>query len=169
MTKRQQLEDQFQSEGRTELGQDLDEFEAPEISEQEYAEHAAGIVAKALEDTNLIEIVEMQPTASQINLLGRVKQENEKKLVHSVVFSILKRCNGFSEPHIGKIFFLKNDKLVYGWIFSFSTTDMKTTVQSICQAIEEVAPKKEVLEAPLVGPNPPTGSIGGRKGASPIK
>jgi len=158
-----QLEQQFDS-----TGFDDSAFAAPDIGPQEQAEHLANLVAKTLEDTDLVDIVEVQASLGQIHVLGRVRQDNERPLVHGVVKNILLRCNDIKcDPHIGKIFFLKNKRLVYGWIFSFASDDLFTAAQAICEAVFEIIPRKEVLESPLLGPSTPQ-SDGVSKGARPI-
>lgn len=166
------LEAQFASaRAETDLGQSVHDFDPDNVSPQEYAEHLGGIVANTLENTRLVEIVEVSAAAGQVHLLGRVKQENERTLVHEVIDSILRQADDIGELFIGKQYFLRDKKLVYGWVFSYGANDLKEATRMVCDAINEAVPPMEVLESPLVGPGTPAGSIGGRgaKGASPVR
>lgn len=66
-------------------------------------------------------------------------------------------------------------KMVYAWVLSFGAEDLQGVVKSVSEALAEVAPKRRVTEAPLLGPGTPTGSLGrgigtaGSKGAAPIR
>lgn len=157
--------------GLTDAGDPVGAFEAPNLSPQEYAEHAAQTMARILESTTLIEVVEVHASVGQVHLLGRVKAENEKKFVETVVKSSLiamdKTCDGF----IGKQYMLRNGRMLYGWVFSFGAEDLKSAARAIADAIDVIVPRREIVEVPLVGPPAPQsgGQKSGKRGAHPVR
>jgi hypothetical protein len=159
--------------GYTDLGQDVTAFNAPDLSPKDIADHTAGIFARAWEGTGLVEVVEVQASAGQVHILGRVKRENERELVNNVVKAVYTACNhkkGQCVARVAKPFFLKdNGQMAYAWEFTFISSDLKAAAQVVCDAIEMAIPRREVLEAPLMGPKCPQGGPGSRKGASPCK
>jgi len=169
-----QVENEFSRKSKkvTESGQDVDEFEAPEISPEEFAEHTANLVANALSATKIFGVVEVRAGIGQVHVMGRVKRERERQFVDKVVLPILRvmesadDCNGF----VGKQFILKDDSVKYAWVISFASNDLRRAASDICQAFEEVVPRVEVSESPLLGPGTPQsgGRVTGKKGASPI-
>lgn len=169
------VDNEFQKKGKrtNEVGQDVDSFEAPEISPEEFADHMASIVANSLAATKMFEVVEVQSGIGQVHVMGRVKKEKERPFVPSVVRPILKvmkhsdNCNGF----VGKQFILNdNDEVRYAWIVSFSSNDLRRATSDICQSFEAVSPKLEVTESPLLGPGTPQsgGQKTGKRGAAPL-
>jgi hypothetical protein len=164
----------FQAKGKTDEGQDLSVFEAPEITAQEYTEHTAGVIANFLEATGLVEVREIQANlVNQVHLLCRVKDANARTVAQKLVKAILVRAevDGKIEAFIGKQFILKDGKLLYAWVFSFACEDLKRMAQVVCDAIEEAVPKRkiEVVESPLMGPGTPRSYGPGSRGASPLK
>lgn len=158
-----------------ESGQNVAEFEAPEISPEEFADHMASIMANALTSTKMFEVVEVQSGIGQVHILGRVKKEKERPFIPNVVRPILKvmkhsdNCNGF----VGKQFLLKDDdedEVRFAWVVSFSSNDLRRAVTEIVQSFEAVLPRLEVTEAPLLGPGTPQsgGRTTGKRGASPV-
>jgi hypothetical protein len=151
---------------------DLSEFDAPELSPQDYASHTCGMTANAFASTGLFEVVEEQAAPGQVHLLGRVKQEKERSFVELVVHPVLQ---AFVEQNIkgfiGKQFMIKNGKLRYGWVVSFSAKDVRQAANHICGAFENLIPRREVMEAPLLGGSTPQsgGLTTGRKGAHVIR
>ena len=163
----------FLTSGLTDTGQRVEEFQAPQLGDDDYADHTAKMTANALDATGLIEIVEVQAGPGKVNLLGRVKQENERVYMDKVVDPILDAffdCN--ADGFVGKQFFKrkKGGPKKYGWVISFGSESIRDAANMICQAIEESVPRLEVMEAPLVGPATPQsgGQRTGRKGASTI-
>jgi len=159
----------FTSTGKNEVGQDISDFDAPDISPQGEAEHIAQLIAGALEKTSLVEVAEVRAVAGQVHILARVKKENERAVVHQLAKTILVRTRDICDSHIGKNYFLKGNKMVYGWAFSFGSNDLKNAAHAICGAIDEVSPRMEVLEAPLLGPGTPSGGVNVGKGASLVR
>jgi hypothetical protein len=162
------IEDVFNSSPEPE--DNASAFDAPNLSPQDYAEHTAQVIARILESTGLIEIVEVHASVGQVHLLGRVKAENEKRYVDTVVKNSLlamrKVCDGF----IGKQYLLREDRMVFGWVFSFGSEDLKRAAQAVADALDTLVPRREVMEAPLIGPPSPQsgGQTSGRRGASTI-
>ena len=161
----------FASNGVTDVGDPVSAFDAPDLSPEDYAEHTAQLMAKILENTGLTEIVEVHASVGQVHLLGRVKAENEKKFVDTVVKNALvameKGCDGF----IGKQFMIRKGKVVYGWVFSFGSQDLRAAACAISDALEVLIPKREIMETPLVGKGAPQsgGRGSGRRGAHPVR
>jgi hypothetical protein len=157
-----------------------------------------------LASTGLAEVVETKWGPNQVHLLFRVNKENEKKLVHGAGTSILFACRPLGGSFFGKEYFIKDNALRYGWVFSvdsvdlkravddieiaatlkppmegllrygwvmtFASKDLKETARLVCEAIDSVVPRYEVMESPLLGPGTPQGQgPGGRKGAAPIR
>jgi len=160
------------TKGVTDTGQRLNEFDAPDISPQEYAEHTAQQTASAFEATKLIEIVEVKAGIGAVHLLGRVKKDNEKTFMEMVVHPVLRAMSeSDADGFVGKQFFLKNGAVKYGWVISFSSNNLRQAAYNIAEALEPAIPRLEVMESPLVGPGAPQsgGSTSGRRGASPLR
>jgi hypothetical protein len=158
--------------GLSDAGQKVDEFDAPDLSPQEYAEHTAQQTAKAFEATKLVEIVEVKAGIGQIHLLARVKKDNERAFMEMVVAPVLHAMEGAeSDGFVGKQFFLKNGSVKYGWVISFASNNLRQAAYAVGEALEPAIPRLEVMEAPLVGQTvPQSGGPGsGRKGAAPLR
>lgn len=152
------------------------DYDAPDISPEEYAEHTANQVANALASTTMFGVVEVAAGIAQIHVMGRVKAEHERRFVDDVVKPILgvmeksEACNGF----VGKQFLLKEDVVKYAWVISFASNDLRQSAFDICKAFQASIPRKEVVESPLMGPGTPSGRVGagrnqpGSKGAAPV-
>lgn len=148
-----------------------DPYAAPALDVEDYAEHTAQMLARALENTGLIEVAEVRANAGQAHLMGRVRQDREKTFLAQVVKPLLRvmetNCKGF----VGRQYLLRNDELRFGWVISFSSNNLKETAHLLCQALEPAIPVKvEVTEAPLVGTGTPQsgGLRTGKKGAAPV-
>lgn len=153
---------------------DSHQYDAPDLTPDDYAAHTANQAANAFQATQLFEVIEVKAGVGQIHLLGRVKQDNEKDFLDKVVTPVLKvieESNGGWECHICKQFLRKNGKTKYAWTISFAAVELRQAAHAICSAINASSPKREVLEAPLVGPSTPAGGgpRGGRKGAAPVR
>jgi len=166
-------EQPFQTTGRTDLGQRVEEFKAPELGDDDFADHTAKMTANAIEATKLIEIVEVKAGVGQVHLLGRVKTDNERVFMDKVVSPVLDAffdCG--ADGFVGKQFFKrkKGQPTKYGWVVSFASNSIREAANTICQAVEDSVPRLEVMEAPLSGPSTPQsgGQKSGRKGAAPI-
>jgi len=171
------MDNDFFAEGKNESGQDVSEFGAPEIGPEEFAEHMSNLTARALGDTKMFEVVETAHGIGQIHVMGRVKREHERKFLEDVVHPILQvmdsseTCNGF----IGKQFLLKEGVVKYAWVISYASNDLRESTYDICRAFEQVIPRREVTESPLMGPGTPAGKVGagrgqaGSKGATPVR
>lgn len=154
--------------GRTDLDQDVGAFDAPELSEEDYADHTAQQVAGALSATKLFEIVELKASPGSIHFIGRVHRDNERTWVNNVIFPVLDIIEAMpdADAHLCKQFF-KNPAGVkkYAWSLSFASRDLRALAHKICDAIEPLIPRMEVHEVPLVGRGTPVGSSMGSGGA----
>lgn len=164
----------FESSGRTELGQSVDDFDAPDLTPEEVTEHYAGVVANILEGTNLIEVREIQANmVNQIHLLARVKEKDARTVAQLVVKSILFAVEASDvDAFIGKQYLIKEGDLVYAWVFSFThPSNIKKVADVVSAAIDKAIPTKkvDVLEAPLLGSGPPQSTGVGIKGARPVR
>jgi len=163
----------FQTTGRTDLGQNVDEFKPPELGDDDFADHTAKMTANAIEATKLIEIVEVKAGVGQVHLLGRVKIDNERAFMEKVVSPVLDAffdCG--ADGFVGKQYFKRKRGQLprYGWVISFASNSIREAANTICTALEDAIPHLEVMEAPLSGPSTPQsgGQRSGRKGAAPI-
>jgi len=151
----------------------VSEYDAPDLSEEDYAEHTANQTASALQATQLFEIIEVRAGIGQAHMLGRVKQDNEKEFLLKIVDPVLKAVETSSDcdAHICKQFIRKNGKTKYAWTISFASKDIRAAAHLICESFVSAIPKREVTESPLVGPSTPSGGgpLGGRKGAAPVR
>lgn len=168
------LETEFgRRKGRTDASQDVDAFKAPDLTPEEYAAHTANLTANAFQATKLFEIVEVKAGVAQINLLGRVRQDDERTFLEKVITPVLKAIDATPEceGHVCRQYFLKNGKTRYAWAISFGARDLRAAAHAICEAIATVTPRLEVMESPLVGPATPVGggAGGGRRGAAPVR
>lgn len=142
--------------GVTEVGQNIDEFAAPNLSPEEYAEHTASMVANALTSTRLFEVVEVKAGIGQISLMGRVKSVDEKRFVQMVIDPALDAMEGMCKGFIGKQYLKKKkgDKTKYAWVLSIASNNLKEAASEVCSSFESACPKMEVMESPLVGKGP---------------
>jgi len=167
------VESEFRTRGRNESDQDISEFEAPDISAQEYAEHTAQQTAGAFQATKLFEVVEVKASPGQVHLLGRVKADNEGAFVDKIITPVLEAIEVHQdcEGHLCKQYLRKHKRTKFAWTISFASNDLRAAAHAICEAIAPAIPKFEVMESPLTGPGTPMGSQGkgGRKGAAPVR
>jgi hypothetical protein len=156
---------------RTESGQELSDFDAPDLSPQDHAEHIAGIVSRAIESTGLMQVKEVKATVGKIHLLGRVVDENKKDFVQKFGKGVWRRVNTWCDIFLGTQYFpYKGDveNIMYGWVFAFSTENLMEACKEICAVAEELTPRTDTMEVPLMGPSTPQGG-GGRKGAREVR
>lgn len=158
----------------------FDEIRDSSLSPIEVAEELADIMSARLEGTGLVQIVEKQFHIKQVHLLGRVRQENERLVVHGPI-DIMAECGeDFPElkPELffGKTYFRKNGKLRYGWVFSFGSDDITALIEAMCDSLTDISGRGriEVMEANLYGTPPPRGSVvgssgGGTRGVSVVR
>ena len=166
-----ELEAEFGSAGReTESKQDLNEFNAPNLSQEEYAEPTANITANALAATKLLEVVEVKAGIAQIHLMIRVPAKKEVTFLKKVVEPILRVTDGVCHAFIGKQYILKSGEMRFGWVISFSSNNLREAANTITEAIDGAIPHMEVTEAPLIGSGSPQsgGQATGRRGAHPL-
>lgn len=163
----------LETTGLTEAGQRVDDFAAPDISTQEYAEHTANQAAAAFQATKLFQIIEVKAGVGQVYLLGRVKREDEKRFVEDIVDAVLltmeeeRGC----EVHVCKQYMRHHGKVAYAWNITFAARDVRAAAHAICNAIEPFIPRKEVAKMPMHGPATPVNSGAGSKsrGAAAVR
>lgn len=162
--------------GVTDLGQNVGEFDKPNLSPEDEAKHYSGLLASALEATSLVEVVETKVSVGQIHFMCRVQKKNEREFANSVLHPVLLAARANFDLHTCKQFFIKKgtDEMVFGWIFAVGAMDMSEAVRAIGAVLEIASPRVVVTEAPLMGPPTPEGAVvgkggeGGRKGASSV-
>lgn len=152
-----------------ELNTDLDDAPDSELSNEVVTDHYAGMLAAAINKTGLGEVVETQTAFGQIHLLCRVAKEKQADWVHKIGYNMLlaKKEGGF-ELFFGNEYFLRNGALRYAWMISCGSKDVQDMVSRLCLSIDAVIPRREVLEAPLLGPGTPQ-SGNGKKGAALVR
>lgn len=164
----------FEIEGTTELDQDVSSFEAPDLTPEQMTEHYANMVAQSLAQTGLIEVREVQANlVNQLHILCRVKEKNARQVAQKLVKDLLRRTEASTdvEAFICKQYLLRDNDVVYAWVFSFGGPDVRRVAQIVCETIDASIPRKkvEVLEAPLMGTGTPASSGPGSKGAAPLR
>lgn len=163
----------FDTDGVNDVGQDIHDFDAPELSPEHLTEHYAGIIASALTKTGLVEVREIQANlVNQVHILARVQEKHARQVAQVLIRSILfKTLKTDIDSFCGKQFLVKDNDVVYAWVFSFGGKDVQYMARVVCEAIEEAVPQKrlEVLEAPLMGPGTPRSAGPGSRGAAPIR
>jgi hypothetical protein len=170
------------TEGRAnELGQAIDGFSKPKLSDKELAEHYASAIARGLQDTGLIEITESKVSPNgtgggRIDYMGRVKKANQGKFVKGgPVELLLRRLKGVCDIFAGIEFFLNNeDQIRYAYVISMGSDNLELTMKAVSEALENCGPAMVVTESPLLGDGTPQGSLAqgrghGSRGAQPIK
>jgi hypothetical protein len=156
----------LETTGKTDTGQRVEDFDAPDISTQEYAEHTANQMAAAFQATNLFQIIEVKAGVGQVYLLGRVKHEDEKRFVEDVVDAALgameeeRGCEG----HVCKQYMKHHGVTKYAWNITFAARDVQSAARAISDAIDPFIPRKEVAKMPMQGPATPVNSGAGSKG-----
>lgn len=172
-------------------GQSPDNFEAPNLTPEEMADHTARMVARVLEATHLFEVVEMEKFPGSFHFFGRVKKQNLKVWRHDLVKRCLVAMRFVGDGFIGTqdVVRLKKGRSadsrdpndydqLFGWVFSLAAKDLYNASVEICRIIEEwgiPAPKTEVREMIMLGSGPPQAGSGaagpkgtGRRGAHPV-
>jgi len=156
-------------------------FDAPDLSPEEFADHVARGLARALESTGLIEVKEMKTSVGQCHFFGRVHKKNLRAWSR-LTKKLLVAMEGFVDGFVGRqeIVTLKNgapknsknpDDYIhkFGHLVSVGSNDLKGAADMLAQIIVEASPRKhvEVMEYPMLGSGAPQsgGIVTGRKGA----
>jgi hypothetical protein len=132
-------------------------------------------LARMMERTGLLKVVEIKEAPGQSHLMCRVDPKNERELVRKVVEPILRASYKKFDLFFGKQYFLKDGRdMVYAWVLSLGAEDLDGAVKAIGKVLELVLPDFEVMEMPLSGPSAPRGGVmvmgtGASKGASPLR
>lgn len=159
----------------------FEEIRDGSLSPIEVSEELAKLMEQRLEATGLVQVVEKQVHIKQIHLLCRVRQENERLVVHGPIDVMTECADDFpdlkAELFFGKSYFRKGGKLRYGWVFSFGSDDIVRLIEEMCDSLHDVHSRirGDVMEVALVGPPPPKGAVmgaggaGGSKGAAPVR
>jgi hypothetical protein len=137
---------------------------------EDHDKQLADLLARVLESTKLMEVVETKLSVGQIYFLCRVEQKSAKELMSTYGFPILEEANKPKtfDCFIGTQYLVdKRGEHRYAWVFGVGSDDLPDASRRICDIVSANAPKLEVTEAPLVGPPSPSGSVkGGRRGVS---
>lgn len=91
---------------------------------------------KVLNESGLVETVEVSGTDKQLYVLCRVLQDRESAWLHKVdrVLTAGKDSRDGDSPwseHICRRYFLKGDTLVWGWNFSLQSENLENAVTTI--------------------------------------
>lgn len=104
----------------------------------------------------------------QIRLLGRVPPEGMTAWL-STLESLLRVAseNTTWTFDASKQYFLRGDKLLYGWRLIFQGENLTTALDSIIALIQSVKPAQKVMDVPLYAP-PTRNALRNGKGARPV-
>ncbi len=139
-------------------------------------------LSRALETTGLCQPVNATFGENRVAVLCRVKEENKKKwteLLHKILLIADEESEEVHawQCHFCQNYFLKDQKMVYGWNISIQSREMNISVEMISRALKGLplrnTNKRELDEFPLHGApadrNAPKGgrgvhTIGGSNG-----
>jgi len=115
----------------------------------------AQLLSAAIQQTGVAEVIKASQTDSSVNLICRV---NDKKVWCKIVEYVLSRKTNWSE-HICQQYFMRNDRLVYGWNFIINSSDLDAAVKEACRLIKasvgvakQLVPSGKQLDSmPLIG------------------
>lgn len=118
----------------------------------------AQLLSAAIQQTGVAEVIKVSQTDDRISLICRV---SDKKVWCKMVEYVLSRKTNWSE-HICQQYFMRNDRLVYGWNFIVISSDLPASIKEACKLIKasvgvakQLAPTGGQLESmPLVGASP---------------
>lgn len=166
-------DDGFKTTGKTDFGVDVNEFDAPNLSPEDLAERATGVLATAFEATRVFDVIERKYRFGEVQLMGRVSPGNESLFAKGILKPVLlMAAEKGHELFTGKQFFIKSGTkdIRYAWVVALSSDDLREAVKDICEVIDRVCPSAtvDVTEVPLLGPSTPVGGSG-VKGASPVR
>lgn len=166
-------DDGFKTSGKTDFGVDVEALNAPDLSPDDLAERASGILASAFETTKVFDVIERKHRFGEVQLMGRVSSGNEAFFAKGILKPILIMASEKGhELFTGKQFFIKagTRDIRYAWVVALSSDDLQDAVRDICEVIEAVCPTAtvDVKEVPLLGPGTPSGGDGVR-GAKPVR
>ena len=164
------MEAEFASSGMTDGNQDIRTFEAPDLTESDLAEHYAGALARALESTNYFEVIEVFADNGEVHITGRVKRDNEKQFLQKCVKEMLRiEQTKICQMLIGKRYLLRSDSVLYAWSVAVSSKRLKEATHALCNCLDALQPRREIVESPLMGSASPQsgGQTTGKKGAHP--
>jgi len=118
----------------------------------------AQMLAEAIQNTKVAEVIRQTESADRISLVCRV---HDKKVWCSVLEYVLSRKTNWTE-HVCQQYFLTNGRLVYGWNFILNSTTLDSSVKEACRLIKASVGVAKQLgntggvtnEMPLVGASP---------------
>jgi len=153
---------------------DIDKLDYSNMGPEELATAMAHVLIKALGSTGMYTAVDVQVAVNQFHILGRVREDNEARLVEEYGFPMLESVLGRSTTFFGKSFFLKDGHRRYGWQISVGADDLVSVVRDMCLAIER-STETGVLDIepgtiPMLGTPEPKGDVvSGRRGVAVVK
>lgn len=115
----------------------------------------AQLLSAAIQHTGVAEVIKATQSEGNVSLICRV---NDKKVWCKIVEYVLSRKTNWSE-HICQQYFMRNDRLVYGWNFIITSPDIDAAVKEACRLIKasvgvakQLVPTGGQLDSmPLVG------------------
>lgn len=117
-------------------------------------------LARALESTGLCEPVNIHFGEDRVAILCRVQQDKEKQWVDMLQKVLVAADSEAGEVHAWKChfcknYFLKDNKMVWGWNVSIQSREMSHSLDKISMVMKgqpiRATSKKEVEEFPLFG------------------
>ncbi len=110
-------------------------IEIPEGEERTPSDYAE-FLSEVIDKTGLAEVVEKKHAPGQVHFQVRVKSANEKNFVHGPVKAMLLLLKGKADAFFGKEFFLKDDNMVYAWVISIGSEDLRRASFLVQYALE---------------------------------
>jgi hypothetical protein len=153
---------------------DIDKLDYSNMGPEELATSMAHVLIKAMGETGVFTAVDLQVAVNQFHILGRVKEENEARLVEEYGFPMLESVLDRATLFLGKSFFLKDGHRRYGWQISVGADDLVAVVRDMCLALER-STEAGILDIdpgtiPMLGNPEPVGDVkSGRRGVSVVK
>jgi hypothetical protein len=98
--------------------------------------------ARSLTGLGFVEIISAEFDEMNVQFMCRVGKGAERKWAR-IVKSILVTCEAADDypPHICRLYFLKEGRLVYGWHINITSDDMLRTLQGLDSALQKFTPR----------------------------
>jgi hypothetical protein len=141
------------------------------LSPEEISAKYAAVFSEALESTGLVQVVEIKTMVQQFHILARLKNpKRERDLIYGPIEQMLRNGQDRAVLFFGKEYLLKDDNLVYGWVFSVGAEDFEDIIPVLCDTITyREKPKLDVMEMPMLGkPTPQSSDATRGRGWSPV-
>ena len=141
------------------------------LSPEEISARYAETFSRALESTELVQVVEIKTMVQQFHILARLKNpKRERDLIYGPIEQMLRNAQDRGVLFFGKEYLLKDDNLVYGWVFSVGAEDFEDVIPILCETITyREKPRVDVMEMPMLGkPTPMSTDATKGRGWSPV-